>query len=273
MLIFNLGRRFFSMKNLEDILREIKNDKEREKVKELFKNFQKIEQRGGLYITDFLTLSEQYYFQKIGYMFSGRLFTTLEGGVRGAERKRGFISDKSEIITYLELEKYFLGGNILSKEGISAAKIIEILNDKGISYEKVGDIWFTSDGLKIIFAPEIREELETALKEIGLEFYILSLSEIKDYSKSSKILKTTETSKRLDAIGSFALGISRSKMQNYIKGKAVRVNGKVIDDSFFELNKGDIVEVQGLGSFKINSIKDTSKGKFHIEMERNLKKS
>jgi len=42
---------------------------------------------------------------------------------------------------------------------------------------------------------------------------------------------------------------------------------------FFELNKGDIVEVQGLGSFKINSIKDTSKGKFHIEMERNLKKS
>ncbi len=260
------------MRNLEDIIQDLKREEDKEKVREIYKVFQRVGQKGGINPTGFLSLTEQYLFQKISFLFQNTLYTRLEGGISGAERKRGFISDKIELIEYLDLNKYFAGINLISYEKINSNFILEFLKEKGISLDKIGDIWLTHDGWKIIFANEIRDDIEEVFNDTNFEFKILSFYELQSYTKPSKILRTTEASKRVDAIGSFALGISRSKMQTYIKGGGVEVNGRKIQDSFYELNIGDIVTVHNLGSFRVLDIKVTSRGKFHIEIERMIKK-
>lgn len=259
------------MNNLEEVLKDIKNEKEREKVTELYKVFQKIEAKGGLYVTDFLSLSEQYYFQKIGYLF-GNLSTLLSGGIEGVERKRGFISDSFEIIEYIDLDKYFVGVTFNILENISLNNLLTILKSKGVEEDKMGDIWNYQGNWNMIIAKEILDLIASILRGEGIEFNIKNIVDMKNYIKPSKILRTIENSKRLDAIGSFAFGISRSKMQNYIRSGVVDINGKKIDEVHYELKEGDVVTLHGLGSFKINKISTTIKGRYNVEIERVIRR-
>ncbi|MFN3698827.1 MAG: S4 domain-containing protein [Dictyoglomus sp.] len=259
------------MKNLDEILQESKDNLEREKIIQLYKAFQKVDQKGGLYVTDFLTLSEQYYFQRISHLFNN-LFTLLNGGIDGAERKRGFISDRLELIEYIDLDKYFIGLDIKPLENTSLNKFLEFLKEKEIEEEKIGDAWVYQNNFKIIVAKEMSDTIVEKLQEENIMFEVLSILDMKNYARVSKILHTIENSRRLDSIGSFALGISRSKMQTYIKAGAVEVNGKKILDTFYELKEGDMISVRGIGSFRINNIKTTLKGKYSIEIERLVKR-
>jgi len=255
---------------IEDIFLEIKDEKLRGKIKDLYEIFQRVAQRGGLYITDFLDLTEQYYFQKISSYFVNELYTSLYGGVDGAERKMGFISDKIELIEYIDYSKYLVGLSIRSKDKISISFLKEIF-EKNNLINKLGDIWY-SDGIKLVLASEILSDVEKLFNEYQIDFELLTLEQLKAYSKITRVIRTTESSKRLDSVGSAALGISRSKMQSYIKAGVVTVNGKKVYDAHYELEEGDIVIVQGLGNFKINKINVTQKGKFYMEIERSLRR-
>jgi len=259
------------MKNLEEILKEIKDESVREKIKELYKSFQKVESKGGLYVTYFLSLSEQYYFQKLGHLFNN-LYTLLSGGVVGVERKRGFIADSLELIEYIDLDKYFVGLSFRILENKTLNNLLESLKNKGIDESKIGDIWNYQGNWNMIIAKEVLDNMAEDLKNECIEFKIMNITDMKDYIRPSKILRTTENSKRLDAIGSFAFGISRSKMQDYIKAGIVDVNGKNVKEVYYDFKEGDVVTIPGLGSFKINKVVITSKGRYHVEIERILRR-
>ncbi len=255
---------------IDEIFLEIKDEKTKEKVRELYDVFQKIVQKGGLYVTWFLNLTEQYYFQRISGYLANELYTSLYGGIDGAERKRGFISDKMELIEYIDYNKYLVGVSINPEEKIPIPFLKEIF-EKNALLDKVGDIWY-SDGIKMVLTSEALFEIQKIFNEHNINFELLTLDQLKAYSRATRIIRTTENSKRLDSIGSAALGISRSKMQSYIKAGVVTVNGKKVADTHYELEEGDVVIVQGLGNFKINKINVTQKGKFYMEIERSLRR-
>lgn len=253
-------------KDINKILQDVYEEKTKKFIRDLHLNFQKISYRGGLFVTDFLSLQEQHYFQEISYLFKN-LFVRLEGGIPLCERKRGFITDNKDILDYIDLEKYFLGIELISKEKSSLFHVRENLIQKGIEERKLGDIWIVEDKIQIICGREIEKNLENIFKELNIEFYFISIDNLIP-KKSIKILKTIESSLRLDAISSFAFNISRSRMQELIKNGTVIVNNKTIDYPHYEIKEQDIISVKNLGYFKIRSLKETKKGKFQIEIEK-----
>jgi RNA-binding protein YlmH len=233
----------------------------------IYQIFQKVEKKGGLFVTDFLSLQEQYIFQEISYQFNN-LLIRLHGGIPFSERKRGFISDNSENLEYLDIEKYLKGIEIrVKKDEISSSLFRKKLSEKGINEKKIGDIWSIGDKIQMVIEKEIKEEIEKTLTDFNFEYYFISLNNLVP-PKGIKILKTTEASLRIDAISSFAFNISRSKMQEIIKNSGIIVNNDNINHPHYEIKEGDLVFVKNLGYFKIITIRETKKGKYFIEIER-----
>ncbi len=253
-------------KDINEILREVYDEKTKRFIQDLYLSFQKLNHKGGLFITNFLSPQEQHYFQEIGYLFSN-LYVRLEGGIPFCDRKRGFIADKKEILDYLDLERYFIGVEIILKERFSYHYLMENLIQRGIEEGKLGDIWSIENKIQIICGREIEKELENILKEFNIEFYFIPLNTLTP-KRNIKILRTTESSLRLDSISSFAFNISRSRMQELIKNGSVIVNNKIIKTPHHEVKEEDIIFIKNLGYFKIKSLKETKKGKYQIEIEK-----
>lgn len=253
-------------KGINEILSEAYEEKARIFIQNLYLNFQKLNHKGGLFITDFLYPQEQYYFQEISYLFSN-LYVRLEGGISFCDRKRGFITDKKEILDYLDLERYFIGVEITPKERLSQHSLMENLIQRGIDEGKLGDIWSIKNKIQIICGKEIEKELENFLKEFNIEFNFIPLNTLIP-KRDIKILRTTESSLRLDSISSFTFNISRSRMQELIKNGLVMVNNKIIKTPHHEIKEEDIIFIKNLGYFKIKSLKETKRGKYQIEVEK-----
>ncbi|MCX7845609.1 MAG: S4 domain-containing protein [Dictyoglomaceae bacterium] len=253
-------------KDINEIFRDAYDDKTKSFVQDLYSNFQKISYKGGLFITDFLSLHEQHYFQEVSYLFRN-LFNRLEGGISLCERKRGFITDNKDILDYLDLEKYFLGIEIVCGEKISPFYMREYLVQRGIEEKKIGDIWRVEKKIQMICGKEIGESLKDVLKGISIDFNFVSLNNLIP-KRNIKILKTIETSLRLDSVASFAFNISRTRMQELIKNGAVSVNNKTIDYPYYDIKEQDLIFIKNLGYFKVKSLKETRKGKFQIEVEK-----
>ncbi|MCS7201284.1 MAG: S4 domain-containing protein [Dictyoglomus sp.] len=254
------------MKGINEILRNAYEEEMKKFIQDLYLVFQKVSYKGGLFVTDFLNPYEQHYFQEVSYLFKN-LFVRLEGGIPLCERKRGFITDNKDLLDYIDLEKYFLGIELISKEKISPFYIKKNLTQKGIDEKKLGDIWILESKIQFICEKEIEKNLENVLRDLNIEFYFLSLNNLIP-KKSVKILKTVEASLRLDAIVSFAFNISRTRVQEIIKNGAVTVNNKNVTYPYYEIKEQDLVSVKNLGYFKIRTLKKTSKGKFQIEIEK-----
>ncbi|MGB9857667.1 MAG: S4 domain-containing protein [Dictyoglomaceae bacterium] len=240
--------------------------KKEEILREINQAFERVEQRGGLFVTDFLSPEEQHYFQEVSYNFRN-LFIRLEGGVPLSERRRGFITDNKDILEYLDLEKYLLGVEVIFKERILPYTLKEILISNKIDEGKLGDIWEVNNKIQMVVGREIEEDLEKVLKVLGIEYSSMPLNLLTP-PKKARILKTTEASLRLDAIASFAFNIPRSRMQELIKNSAIVVNNKTISYPHYEVKEGDFVNVRNLGYFKIKTIKETKRGRYYIEIER-----
>ncbi|MGA0364874.1 MAG: S4 domain-containing protein, partial [Vulcanococcus sp.] len=73
---------------------------------------------------------------------------------------------------------------------------------------------------------------------------------------------------RLDAVASAGLGVSRSKMADWIRAGAVRVNWSVITSPSRELKQGDRVRLDGRGELEILEIQPTKRERWRLVMQR-----
>lgn len=77
------------------------------------------------------------------------------------------------------------------------------------------------------------------------------------------------SSLRLDSVLALAVGISRGKASDLIKGGGVSVNYSVIESVSHSLEAGDVFSVRGFGKFILFSINGkTKKDRFHITVKK-----
>ena len=194
------------------------------------------------------------------------------GGYEEAERQVLGISPYA-----LKREDYDIGVlDIQVKTGIgkvlSHRDYLGALLGIGIQRHTIGDIILHASGAYVFvlrsMMPYIRSELlsigryqkinieETALEEICLE------------KPKVKVIETTVSALRMDAICAVAFGMSRSASAKLIEADKARCNGLLVGVSA-RIKEGDTITLRGFGKAKIASVNGvTKKERMHITIEK-----
>lgn len=197
------------------------------------------------------------------------------GGFDGAERKIVLIGCEIEDCEYV---------NLIASEFISVLRISVIngvLSHRsilgsvlglGIKREMIGDIIVQNNLCDIIVSKNIAEFILNNFKFVGhekVEVHEISLDEIMIQEDSSKEVKTTVSSLRLDSVISAGYGISREKSSSLVKGEMVKLNHIVVKSAVKVLREGDLISVRGKGRLEIREIGGVSKsGRIKIILAR-----
>ena len=117
-----------------------------------------------------------------------------------------------------------------------------------------------------------RKNLLNNLKVIGrdkISIKEISFDELIIPEDSSKEVKTTVSSLRVDNIISAGYGVSREKSSALVKGELVKLNHVVIKSPVKTVHEGDIISVRGKGRLEVREIGGTSKsGRIKIVLAR-----
>ncbi len=195
------------------------------------------------------------------------------GGYPQAERQRiGFHreeipSDETQIpLALLDIRGNFLFDTATHRDFLGA------ILGTGIVRDKVGDINVLGErGAQIIVTPEMVDFLETSLTQVRtvpVKTRQVDFTELKVRPPKIREMTTVEASLRLDAIGSFGFGMSRSKMAEAISDGDVRINWKEITQPSYNLKTGDLISFRGKGRVEIGEINTTKKGRYRVNLVR-----
>ncbi|PKM90988.1 MAG: photosystem II S4 domain protein [Firmicutes bacterium HGW-Firmicutes-12] len=202
----------------------------------------------------------------------------FDGGSINSERKRLIIcpqfcelASNEEYVALLDCE-----GNCPPQKYI-AAKIthrdfLGTFLGTGIRREKLGDIWPLEKGCVIAVAREITDYLgQQPLKVKGVPLQIKEIEpgSFQTEDKDSKIIETTVSSVRLDAVAAAGFATSRSKLTREILAGRFKVNWQEIARLDYQLNEGDVISCRGRGRVVIESIHgQTKKGRIKLSLKR-----
>ena len=199
--------------------------------------------------------------------------TITGGGYPQAERQRVAIHreeipcDNSQIpLALLDIAGNFLFDTATHRDFLGA------ILGTGIVREKIGDIIVLGErGAQVIVIPEMVDFLTTSLvqvRSVPVKTKPIDFAELKIRPPKIKPMTTVEASLRLDAIGSFGFGISRSKMAEAISNGDVRVNWKAVTQPSHNLKNGDLISFRGKGRVEIGEIQITKKERYRINLTR-----
>ena len=142
----------------------------------------------------------------------------------------------------------------------------------GIKREMIGDIIVQNNLCDIIVSKNIAEYILNNLKFVGHEKVSvkeISFDEIIIPEDTSKEIKTTVSSLRIDNIISAGYGVSREKSMALVKGEMVKLNHIVVKSAVKMVREGDLISVRGKGRLEIHEIGGTSKsGRIKIVLAR-----
>jgi RNA-binding protein YlmH len=228
-------------------------------------------------ITDFIDPHLQEISNRLSHNYPDMSFV-FDGGSTNSERKRIIICPEfcekppdGEYVVLLNCE-----GDCPPKE-YKAAKIthrdfLGAFLGTGIRREKFGDIWPREKGCVIAIAREITDYLyHQPLKVRGITLQITKIEpgSIHTEDKDGKIIATTVSSLRLDAVAAAGFATSRSKLTREILAGRFKVNWQEIARLDYQLNEGDVISCRGRGRVIIDSISgQTKKGRIKISLKR-----
>ena len=195
------------------------------------------------------------------------------GGFDDAERKIIFIGVEgleelgesvNDFITLLRVEN--------TNGDLSHRAVLGSVLGLGIKREMLGDIIVQNNICDIIISKTIAEYVLNNLKAIGrdkISIKEISFDELIIPEDSSKEVKTTVSSLRVDNIISAGYGVSREKSSALVKGELVKLNHVVIKSPVKTVHEGDIISVRGKGRLEVREIGGTSKsGRIKIVLAR-----
>lgn len=199
------------------------------------------------------------------------------GGFASAERRRATIAradsvsvDEEEIrdtVRVLRVQGNFMFDAATHRDFLGA------ILGTGIKREKVGDIVVTGErGADVMVSPEMAEFLSTALtsvRTVKVEAREVDASELKVPEPKVEDIFSSESSTRLDALGSAGFRMSRSKFVAHVESGDVKVNWKEVKKGRYDLSAGDVVSCRGKGRLEVVDIQPARKeGRFACNLRR-----
>lgn len=83
------------------------------------------------------------------------------------------------------------------------------------------------------------------------------------------MVKGSVASPRLDAVGSLAFGMSRTRMAREVKAERVAINGRVTTNPADIVKEGDVISLDGKGEAVVHELAGpTRKGRTAITVQR-----
>lgn len=197
----------------------------------------------------------------------------LWGGFEEAERKVVLIGAENLAELNCEVTEFITVIRVQINNGtLTHRAVLGSVLGLGIKREMLGDIIVQNDLCDIIISRTIAEYVLNNLKAIGrdkVSVKEISFEELIVPEDSSKEIKTTVSSLRVDSVISAGYGIAREKSSALIKGELVKLNHIVIKSPVKQVHEGDIISVRGKGRLEIREIGGTSKsGRIKIVLAR-----
>ena len=145
-------------------------------------------------------------------------------------------------------------------------QILGTILNNGIDYSKFGDIIVSPDGrIKVIVDEILFDTLPYLIERVANQKVSFVESKTVELEKIENIEKNVRVkSLRIDIFVKQIAKKSRTKANDILDGKNVKINYVTIENKTKNIAVGDIISIRGYGRFTITTITPTSKGRFHI---------
>jgi len=142
----------------------------------------------------------------------------------------------------------------------------------GVDRKKLGDIIVVDGIIQIVTAKEIASYITanlTSVKKASVNLEEVPLSRMMEVEEDWEESDKTVSSLRLDTVIKELYNISRKDAADFIKKLFVKVNYKVVEDSKFPVQEGDLISVRSKGRSKLVQIHGkTKKDKWRITIAK-----
>lgn len=219
-------------------------------------------------LTDFLDPREQDIVKSV-VGNNDEVNLAFHGGAEGAERKRALLYPPyiEPTIDVFQLKSFQLSYPDKFVQ-IEHRQVLGSLMGIGLKRSKFGDIYFHDKHVQLVLGAEVSKFVELQLQEVGRVKVTLSeipLDTLFAAESSWEEKSTTAASLRLDVMIASIYNLSRQKAQLLIDGKKVKVNWRLVEQTAFECQEGDILSVRGYGRSKLLTLDGkTKKDKWRI---------
>lgn len=142
----------------------------------------------------------------------------------------------------------------------------------GLKREKVGDILVGDGQANIIASKELCDFIRMNLEKISkykVNIEQVSFDELINVQEDFKLIHSTVSSLRLDAIIGVGFGESRNAISKLISNDRVKVNFKPINQPSYMIAEGDLISFKGKGRIILDKIGNkTKKDRYPICIKR-----
>ncbi|MCA0969352.1 RNA-binding protein [Halobacillus litoralis] len=219
-------------------------------------------------LTDFLDPREQLILKTI-MGNDPDLVYGFSGGRETTERKRAIIAPEYEVIEEEDFQLTLLEASYPVKFiTLEHRDVLGAFMSLGVKREKLGDLVVHDGRAQIMAASEISDFIKmnlTGIKKANVEFKEKPLTELMESQDSWQLKETTVSSLRLDVLTKEIYGMSRKKAGMHIDAGHVKVNHRVVEDTAFQLEEGDLISLKGKGRSRLIEVKgQTKKEKFRV---------
>ena len=160
---------------------------------------------------------------------------------------------------------------IISEEKLTHSSIMGSLYSLNLKKEMFGDI-IIDKYCYVLVISHMKDYVINNIYKIGNTKVILEecdIKEVEQYIPIYELYTTTVNSKRLDAVISKIIGISRNMVLEKIKNKEIILNYEIATKSSYLLKEGDIFSIRRYGKYKyLGSTCKSKKDRFVIEYKK-----
>lgn len=177
--------------------------------------------------------------------------------------------DSDKKILYVDREPNVILFKINTKGVLKHSDILGALFSLNIDSSVFGDIIVDDKNYYVYVLEYMSDYIKNNLSMIGnniVDFEIIDLSTLENYSKKYEVLNTIVPSLRIDAVISKIIGDSRSNIIEKIKNKEVILNYSILKNNSYILKENDVFSIRRFGKYKFSKIiKNTKKDNYLIE--------
>jgi len=150
----------------------------------------------------------------------------------------------------------------MSRGSVSHRDYLGSLIGLGIKREKIGDILIKDEHCLVIVENDVADYIKYNLEKVGnikVELDYVGLDSLQAREQKVKEIRTTVASLRLDSVASAGFGMSRSKVQEYIRAEKVNLNWETTTSLKKSVKEGDLISIRGKGRVLVQEIGGTTK--------------